>query len=578
MRDSSPFWWRHAASALLCLAAAVFGLPGCTPKSAKAGEGAERGAAAGVDSASYRASKTAAKPRSGSAGGTLRLSVPWDIVSFDVHGPSGAYVQWLGRLFFDYLVYLDEDGKPGPWLARSWDISPDGLSYTFHLRDDVTFSDGTKFNAEAVLVSLEHMRDPVTKSSLAGRYIAPYARGEVVDEYTFRAHLSEPFSSFLEVLAQSWLAMYSPKAVRENAAGLITRPVGSGPFVLESFTRQQGLKLVRRAGYDWAPPYIGHRGPAFLERIEIDIVPEDFVRVSSLTAGQHDLSLDAPPQNAAAIRRDPRFVLYNLVRKGLPTRPLTFNVEQAPFDDVRVRRALALATDREGITRLLGFGAYLPKSDYLAANTRDYDPAFRDVLRYDPAEANRLLDEAGWTGRDAEGFRTRNGRRLAAQVLLAESIITPRAVQVALQSDFKRVGFELVIIALPPLQVTERRNHGDYQALASAYWQTNTPDGLYVLHHSREIITPTVFGQNTSRLRDAELDRLLLGARQATERTQEAALHAAAQKRLLELVPSIPLHENHNLVVASQRLHGLLFETSHNAVFLTGAWLGDARP
>ncbi len=560
------------------LVGALLVLASCTPKAQKPGAERDSGGPRPMVPVAYRFESASARPKADSPEKTLRMSVPWDIVSFDVHGPSGAYVQWLSRLFFDNLTYLDEQGKPGPWLAKSWDISPDGLTYTFHLREGVTFSDGSRFNADAVLANLEHMRDPATKSSLAGRYIAPYHHGEVLDELTFRAHLSQRFSSFLEVLAQSWLSIYSGQAIRKDPTGLVTRPVGSGPFVLESFTRQQGLKLVRRAEYDWAPPYIKHRGPALLERIELDILPEDFVRFTSLTGGQHDLSLDAAPQNAAAIRADPRFVLYNVVRKGLPTRPITFNVERAPFDDVRVRRALALATDRESITRLLGLGEYQPKTDYLASGTRAYDPSLRDLLRYDPERANRLLDEAGWTGRDAEGFRTRNGARLAAELLLAESIITPRSVQVALQSDFERVGFELRIVSLPTIQALERRSRGDYQAIASAYWQTNTPDGLFVLHHSQEIITPTTLGQNVSRLRDAELDRLLVSARNAADPAQEAAFHAAAQKRLLEQVPSIPLHENHNLVAASRRLHGVLFETSHNAVFLTGAFLEGPTP
>lgn len=534
--------------------------------------------AARLSTAVYRLPEQAVAQPPRPVGGSLRMSVPWDVVSFDVHGPSGPYVQWLSRLFFDQLIYLDELGEPQPWLAKSWEISEDGLTYTFHLREGVTFSDGAPFDAEAVLVNLEHMRDPATKSSLAGRYIASYHHGEILDASTFRAHLSEPHSAFLEVLAQSWLALYSPRAIREAPQGLITQPVGSGPFVLTKFSRQRGLELVRRPDYDWAPPYIRHRGPARIERIEIETIPEDFVRISSLISGQHDLSLDVPPQNAATVRAHPELTLFNLIRKGLPTRPLSFNVEKAPFDDVRVRRALALATDRDGIARLRGFGEYQSKSDYLAPNTRDYDSSFRDVLRYNPEEANRLLDEAGWTERDDEGFRARAGQRLAAEVLLTESIVTPSAVQVALAADFKRVGFDLRVVLLPALQVSDRRNSGDYQALASGYWQTNTPDGLFVIHHSQEIISPTVLGQNISRLRDPQLDLLLIGARRATNAARGAELHAAAQKRLVELVPSIPLHENHNLVGASQKLQGLLFETSHNAVFLTGAWLASPQP
>ena len=152
----------------------------------------------------------------GKPGGTLRATVALDTSTFDVHAISHGNVQWLGRILYDGLVYQDEQGNISPWLAKSWDISPDGKTYTFHLRDDVTFSDGVRFNAEAVQVNLEHMRDPATKSPLAAAYIRPYLRGRIIDEYTFEATLSEPYTPFLDVLAQSWLSMISPKQIKEN--------------------------------------------------------------------------------------------------------------------------------------------------------------------------------------------------------------------------------------------------------------------------------------------------------------------------------------------------------------------------
>jgi peptide/nickel transport system substrate-binding protein len=113
--------------------------------------------------------------------------------------------------------------------------------------------------------------------------------------------------------------------------------------------------------------------------------------------------------------------------------------------------------------------------------------------------------------------------------------------------------------------------------MSGGYWQTNTPDGLFINYSSSEIATPSMFGQNSSRLRDAELDRALSGARRATDAAKELELHAAAQKRLVELLPAIPLYENHNLLAATRKLRGLIFETSHHAAFLTGAWLDSKR-
>lgn len=556
--------WRNVA------ASAVFlGLAACSGS----GDGAPRGSQSSLD---YPATDYF-EQAPGTPGGVLRVSVQADTGQLDLHAISHTNAQWLGRLLYDNLVYLDDKGEITPWLAKSWTISPDGKTYTFHLRDDVTFSDGAKFNAEAVRVNLEHMRDPATKSPLAAAYIAPYVDGRVVDEYTFEARLREPYAPFLNVLAQSWLSMQSPKAILERPKEIGQKPVGSGPFVVESYTRQQGIQLVRRKDYDWAPNFLRHKGPAYLDRIEIVFVPESMTRYAGLTSGEFQLTIDAPLQNAAAIRADPRLVLDNRVRTGIPTTGLTFNTEKPPFDDVRVRQALAKAVDREGLARSIRFGEVRVKSDLLASNTRYYDPAAAAFLTYDVAAAGKLLDAAGWTGRDAEGFRTKDGKRLAAEVVMSDAgFQTPTVV--AVQSDLKRIGADLKIVQLPQAQVTERRLANQYQALGLGVWHTNTPDALYILYHSNEIPSDKRIGQNSARLRDATLDDLLARARRASSPEEARPLYSQAQQRLSELAPAIPLFENHTVVAYSRDLKGLTFDTSHNTPVFTTAWLGKGQP
>lgn len=509
----------------------------------------------------------------GKRGGTLRVSTATDTGTLDVHAISHGNVQWLGRILYDGLVYQDEQGNVSPWLAKSWDISADGKTYTFHLRDDVTFSDGEKFNAQAVKVNLEHMRDPATKSPLAAAYIAPYDQGRVLDEYTFQATLREPYAPFLDVLAQSWLGMISPKQILEAPRSIAEHPIGSGPFVLQSYTREQGAVFTRREGYNWSPPVTRHQGEAYLDRIELSIVPEAMIRFTSLQAGQSDLTLDAPPQNAKAIRESSDLTLRSRIRKGNPFRSLTFNVEQAPFDDVRVRRAVAKGIDREGLAWIIGFGEYRVKADFLAANTRDYDPAFKDVLAYDAKAAEALLDEAGWTGRDAQGYRTRDGKRLGAELLATESASFSSSVAVAIQADLKKIGFELRIELLPLAQVTDRRYAGRFQVMGGGYWHTNTPDGLYILYHSDSITSEKRIGQNGGRFRDAQLDQWLAAARRSHDPGELKVLYSKAQQRLAELVPVVPFFESHVLVAYTKRLKGVIFDTSHNTVFLPSLWL-----
>lgn len=513
----------------------------------------------------------------GRSGGTLRVSAASDAGSFDIHALSNGNIQWMGRILFDCLVYQDEQGNISPWLAKSWEISEDGRTYTFHLRDDVTFSDGAKFNAVALQTNLEHMRDPATKSPLAAAYIAPYLDGKVIDEYTFEAHLREPYTPFLDVLAQSWLGMVSPKQIREAPKTIAEHPVGSGPFLLESYKRDQGAVFVKRPGYHWAPPVTRHQGEAYLDRIELSYVPEAMIRFTALESGQSDFALDAPAQNAAAIRANPELVMRSRIRKGNPSRSMTFNVEQAPFDDVRVRRAVAKAIDRDGLAWISGFGEFISKADFLAANTRFYQPN-NDALAYEVDAANALLDQAGWTARDDQGYRTKNGKRLSATLLTYDNPAFPASVSVAIQADLKKVGFDMPIQMLPLTRVTERRYAGNFQALAAGYWHTNTPDGLFVLYHSQSISTSRLIGQNAGKFRDAELDRVLSAARRSRDPVELQALYGEAQKRLTETVPAVPSVESQVLTAYGRQVKGVIFDTSHNVPFFTSIWLDRGQP
>jgi peptide/nickel transport system substrate-binding protein len=339
--------------------------------------------------------------------------------------------------------------------------------------------------------------------------------------------------------------------------------------------RQQGIVFVKRPDYAWPPPFMHRRaGPAYLDRIEIEFVPEALLRYTGLTSGQHDLTTDAPPQNAATLRADSRFAVASRINLGNPVRNPSFNVTKPPFDDVRVRLAVTRAIDREGIAQLVGFGEYRVKTDFLSANTRYYDPTYRDALRYDAAAANRLLDEAGWTNRDAAGYRTKNGERLSAEYLTTESASTPSAVAVAIQSDLKKIGFEIRVVQLPIGQISDRRAANEYQLVSSGYWHTNTPDGLFIVYHGDQV-SPRYTGQNASRLKDAQLDDLLTRARHAMDPKELRELYSQAQHRLTELAPAVPLYENHTIIAYRRYVHGVVFDTSHNTAFFACVWLAE---
>ncbi|WP_434994258.1 ABC transporter substrate-binding protein [Arthrobacter sp. Ld5] len=504
-------------------------------------------------------------------GGVLDVSISAEPGCLDGHGISATQQQFLGRLVYDNVVTLDENGEIAPYLAESWEISEDGRTYTFHLREGVTFSDGSPWNAEVLGQNFEHMRDPATKSPLAAAYIAPYVDGTVIDEYTFEAHLAHPYTPFLYTLAQSWLGMTSGKAITESPETLCQEPIGTGPFTVAEYKPGQSISYTKREGYDWAPEWLDGDGEAHLDGVEVTLVSEPVIRHQSLVSGQYDLTENLAPQNAAAVQADPRFTYRNLPRTGSPYM-LGFNLDRAPFDDLAVRQAFAAAVDTQAVTESLGFGTYTPIDGYLSKESKYYDPSVEGVLTHDPERAARLLDEAGWTGRDDEGFRTRDGQRLTVEVPTVESS-TPSPLLVQLQGEARKVGFDLRIIQLPQAQLTELRYAGDYDALAGV-WHTNTTDVLFIRYHSSEI-TGERIGQNSSYVDDPELDALLSAAREAGDGPAVGEAYSKAQHRLLELVPGLPLYENPSQFAYANTLHDVAVDTSHPVPVLTYAWKAE---
>jgi len=560
-------------AAVLCAVATILLLGACSHAPADEAQSTPPPPAAAPPFVSYPASDYQERGP-GRDGGTLRVSTPIDAGTLDLNLLADTATKWLGRTIFDCLVYLDNEGNITPWLAESWTVSPDGRTYVFKLRHGVTFSDGTPFDAEAVRANLARIRDPNTRARMTTAYIAPYVDGTVIDRYTFQANLQEPYSAFLNVLAQSWFGLVSPKQIHEDPKSIAEKPIGTGPFVVERYRRQQGITLVKRTDYAWPPPFMKRRaGPAYLDRIEIEFVAEPILRYVGLAGGKYDFTTDAPPQNAAAIRRNPHLVLSSRVNLGNPVRNPTFNVTRPPFDDPRVRKAVALAIDRDAIAQLVGFGEYRVKTDFLSATTRYYDPAFRDVLKYDPAAANRLLDEVGWTGRDDEGYRTKAGVRFVAEMITNEAA-APTNSTVAIKSDLKKIGVELHLVQLPAPQLAERRANNDFNVSGGGYWHTNTPDGLFIVYHGSQL-GQNYRGQNSSGLNDPPLNDLLTRARHSSDPAELRDLYSQAQRRLTELVPVVPLYENHTIIAYGRHVHGVVHDTSHNTPFFACMWIAE---
>src|SRR5215216_5761435 len=233
------------------------------------------------------------------SGGTLVIGSAVEAQCLDPQISPQDATNMLARNVVDSLVAQKPDGSFAPWLAESYEVSDDVTQFTFHLRQDVTFSDGTPFNAEAVKANLDHIANPATKSQYSISLLGPYQGTEVVDEFTARVTFTEGFSPFLQALSQPFLGIESPTALAANAP--CSAPIGSGPFVISKVEPQQGITLTKNADYNWAPANAGHTGPAYLDTIDIRWIPDNAVRTGSVSSGQVDVADTIEPKEVEGL-------------------------------------------------------------------------------------------------------------------------------------------------------------------------------------------------------------------------------------------------------------------------------------
>ncbi|HEX3512565.1 MAG TPA: ABC transporter substrate-binding protein, partial [Trebonia sp.] len=464
-------------------------------------------------------------------GGTLHIAMSADPLCLDPHQISSDVEQLLGNIQFDNLTFLGKNGLPQPWLATSWKITNGGKTYTFQLKQGVTFSDGAPFNAAAVVANFEQMLNPATRSALAGPYIEPYKSSKILGTYTLQVNLSYAYSPFLYVLAQGWLGMESPKALAaDTPAQLCAHPVGSGPFVMTNYTKNVGVTYVRRADYNWGPPELGQSGAAHLAGIDLSWIGQDPVRYDGLVSGQYQLTQYVPAQDAAALKANKNFIYEDIDRTGWPF-TFDFNTSRGPLASADVRKAIVEGVNVNAIVQTATFGQQAAATSYLDPVTKYYDAGAK-LPGYNLPAAVNLLDAAGWSKTDAAGYRENSSGKELDLTLPVSNASTISPVYDLLQAQLKAsLGINLILKVEPLAQYQTDRYDGNYDLLAGV-WHTNTPDVLYIKYDSSQIPGPTHLGQNLAHLDDPALDTILQQARQTTDQAQLTKLYAQAQTRL----------------------------------------------
>lgn len=509
---------------------------------------------------------TAASGSEPTPGGKLVYGLTLVVSGIDPHIDASSELGIPLTSVYDTLVYQDVDGRFVPGLAERWTVSDDGLVYTFDLRRNVEFHDGTPFNAQAVQFNLDRIAAPETQSRKAKGLLGPYARTEVVDDYTVRVHQTEPYAPFLDSASQVYLGMASPTAVERWGAEYSLHQVGTGPFLFQEFVPQDHLTLVRNPDYAWAPEVYQHTGPAYLDEIEFRFYPEPATRALALESGEVHVVGEVPPQDAQRLQADPGFTLLEV---PIPGQPLQFflNTERAPTDDLRVRQAILHAVDRQTIVDTI-FRSYSPVAHGpLAAVTRGYGPVVEGYYAFDPARAGALLDEVGWTDSDGDGVRDRDGEPFELNLVLMSWGSLPEVGQM-LQAQLGAAGMAVDSQMLAFPAALEAAGRGEHH-LAPMTLFNSDPSIL----NSTFLAANADGGFNWAKWRDPELDQLLLQAASELDPASRADLYRQAQAQIMEAALILPIRDYVQLNVARAEVHGLRFDPGGWFPWLYDVWL-----
>jgi ABC-type transport system substrate-binding protein len=435
----------------------------------------------------------------------------------------------IAAKLFNGLVRFNEDLDIVPDIASSWTLSDDRVTYTFRLRSDVMFSNGRKITAQDIRYSFERVLDPRTKAPLtwvldriegANDYIAGKTATisgiRVMNDHTLVLKLHRPFGPFLSLLAMTTAYIVPREEVERLGNDFGTHPVGSGPYVLAEWKHGQHLVLTARGDYFNVPPK--------LEGIFYRIIPEDLTAVLEFETGHIDV-LQIPSSEYKRYTTDPVWRDRVYGNAGLNSYYLGLNCTRPPFNDIRVRRAVNMAVDRQRILNTV-----LEKRGVLAAGPippglwkKNAPPQNREGYHYDPDAAANLIREAGDEGKTIKIYITAD-----PEVLDIIEVV---------QRYLTRAGLKTEIIQLDWSAFKHAVNEGEADAFWLSWW-ADYPDPenfLFPLFHSASAGS----AGNRTGCNDPELDRLIETAQQTMNDKLRYRLYRQAEDRVFKDAPWI---------------------------------------
>ncbi|GAA4990819.1 ABC transporter substrate-binding protein [Pseudonocardia tropica] len=497
-------------------------------------------------------------------GGTLVFAVSSDQGCADPQQVGSNDSIYSLRQVVDSLTDQDpETGQLVPWLATRWSSNPDGTAWTFTLRPGATFSDGAPVDAAAVKANLDRIPSLGARGVLPKGYLSGYAGTDVTSPTEFTVRFQRPNAQFLQATSTHSLGLLSPASVAETDEQRCAGVVGSGPFTLERYAKNDVTVLAKRVGYDWGSSLFTHPGEAWLDRAEFRVVPESGVRSGSLQSGEVDAIASVGQQDEAPLTG----AGAQLVARSNPGIPFGLGFNQAtPLGaDPAVREAVSRGIDRDEVVTAVYPSQTRTATAPLASTTPSYVDQSAQV-GYDPSAATAVLDRDGWAP-GPDGVRVRDGQRLTLPLTFAQNIATAKPSLELIQQQLRRIGIDLQLREIPIADVPSTQQNGDFVALWGNITRAD-PDILRTSYWTG--------GNNYYRLKPGPLDAALAGQSAAVDPAERARSVAQAQRLLTEQFVTAPVVELTTVLAVGPGTHDIAFDAS-SRIQLHDTWKSDSR-
>ncbi|MEQ9944962.1 TIGR04028 family ABC transporter substrate-binding protein [Pectobacterium aroidearum] len=495
----------------------------------------------------------------------------------NLYTPAGGFYPNGGILnqITDKLTYQNpETLEIEPWVAESWTVNADNTEYTFKIRPGISFSDGTPLDANAVAKNFDTyglgntaLNQPVSE------VINNYLRSEVIDPLTVKFYFKKPSPGFLQGTSAigSGLVSLSTLERNFNQLGNAKNIIGSGPFVVSSEKLGRELKLTARKDYNWAPVKSKHQGRAYLDGITYLVTPEDSVRIGALVSGQADFIRQIQAYDEKRVQSQ-NFNLYAPPTRGV-NNSVVFRPDNPLVADIRVRKALLHATNTKEIINTLFSDNYPQATSPLAKTAAGYVD-LSSKLTFDPAQANKLLDEAGWkTG--SQGLRQKDGKTL--ELTAYESLPQPQNKETLqlVSQQWAKVGVKLNVLAGDAGSKTVDSLDPLKTGVAPAMVGRADPDVLKSQYYPTVRNVLLQKGGSSDKVKDfvdPHLNTLLDGIAAETDRSKRLALVGEVQNYLIDQAYVIPIFEEPQVFAGAPTTKGIEFEAVGRPSFYN-TWL-----